>query len=62
MQTIKVHTKEVYGRTLHYPVCALSQMLVKLSGSKTFTPETLKMLEDAGYAVEHVTPDHSHAG
>ena len=45
MQTIKIKTKNVFGRDLFYPECQLSQKLAEFSGSKTFTEFDLKQQE-----------------
>jgi hypothetical protein len=51
---IKLTKRNVYGRELIYPACRVSEMLVKLTGGKTFSDTEVKLLQDTGYSVEWV--------
>lgn len=51
---IKLTKRSVYGRELIYPACNISEMLVKLTGGKTFSNTEVGLLEGAGYKVEWV--------
>lgn len=54
MQTLKIKTKNVFGRDLFYPVCQLSQKLAEFQGSKSFTEFDLKQLKNMGFKLEFV--------
>jgi len=46
--------KEVYGRTLYYPGCSLSQALVTIARVKSLTAKDVKLLMQVGYAVRQL--------
>lgn len=56
MQSITVRITNVYGRETVYPVCRTAQLLCELSGRKTFTPESLAVVEKLGYEVRVQRP------
>lgn len=51
-RTIRVTPREVYGNTLIYPACQVSELLAKLAGRKTFTRGDLKTIQALGYSIE----------
>ena len=53
---LKVEVKNVYGNELIYPVCDTAKRFSTLTGKKTFSPYTLKLITDLGYSVENVAP------
>ena len=50
--SIKVITKEVFGKTLIYPNCEMSKRLASLARTKTLTLENLKTIRYLGYSIE----------
>lgn len=54
MRTIKLSKRSHYGTEYVYPACPESEMLVKLTGHKTFSPRVLEILRDSGYTFEYV--------
>ena len=54
-KTIKVFIKNNYGNDLVYPKCASAVMFAKLSGHKTLTPHTIKVLKENGYTINVVS-------
>ena len=42
-------SKQVYGRDKIYPVCETAQIIAKLSGNTTLTPETIALAKQLGY-------------
>ena len=63
---IKLKAKSVYGKVLVYPVCEKSNLLIRLTGKKTFDDTDMFVLERLGYSVsweaEKVLPDILCAG
>ena len=45
---LKVEVKNVYGNELIYPVCDTAKRFATLTGKKTFSPYTLKLITDLG--------------
>lgn len=54
MQVI-IKEKSVYGRILLYPACKKSELIVKLTGKKTFERKHLKILKELSYEVKLIT-------
>jgi len=54
-KTIEVFIKNNYGNDLVYPKCASAVMFAKLSGHKTLTPHTIKVLKDMGFTINVVS-------
>tara|TARA_R110002167_G_scaffold185537_2_gene386136 strand:+ start:396 stop:587 length:192 start_codon:yes stop_codon:yes gene_type:complete len=48
---LKLRAKSVYGRVLIYPVCETSNLLIRLTGHKTFDDSDLFIIERLGYTV-----------
>ena len=48
---IKLKAKSVYGKVLVYPVCEKSNLLIRLTGKKTFDDTDMFVLERLGYSV-----------
>lgn len=44
---LKVTYKASYGRVLYYPACTKAKALAGLMGTKTFTPEAMKVITQA---------------
>lgn len=58
---LKIHTRMVYGRPLHYPMCATSKLLVLLGRRATdfchtFSNADLSLLKLLGFEIEKI-PD-----
>lgn len=51
MPRIVVRLSNVYGRETVYPVCHTAKLLAQLAGTKTFTTEALRLIEELGYDV-----------
>jgi hypothetical protein len=49
---IVIKEKSVYGRTLMYPGCDVSNLFAGLIKSKTFTFHDLELIKGLGYKVE----------
>ena len=49
---IQIEYRANYGCTLAYPACAVSKTLAKLIGTKTFTNDKLKVIQELGYDIE----------
>lgn len=48
---INVYRREVYGNIRYYPADERADTLLQLTGTKTFTPEMLKIIEQVGLKV-----------
>lgn len=48
---IRVYRREVYGNIRYYPADERADTLLQLTGTKTFTPEMLKTIEQVGLKV-----------
>ena len=63
---IKLKAKSVYGKVLVYPVCEKSNLLIRLTGKKTFDDTDMFILERLGYSVsweaEKMLPNILRAG
>jgi hypothetical protein len=63
---IKLKAKSVYGKVLVYPVCEKSNLLIRLTGKKTFDDTDMFLLERLGYSVsweaEKMLPNILRAG
>lgn len=53
--TIQVRIKSVYGNDLIYPVCNKAINLSRLTGAKTFTQNSMKIIEELGYTIQYIT-------
>ena len=51
---VTVYEREVYGTVRYYPVNDRAKILLRLTGTKTFTPEMLNIIEQTGYKVVRV--------
>jgi len=56
-QTITFKEKNVYGRTLIYPVCDKANIFAGLLSTKTFTTMQLSLIESLGYNVSLIKLD-----
>lgn len=54
-QTITFKEKNVYGRTLIYPVCDKANIFAGLLSTKTFTTMQLTLIESLGYTIHLIT-------
>ena len=50
-KTIAITLREVYGNALVYPACPDAVRFAEIAGSKTLTPQTLRLIEDLGYDI-----------
>ena len=48
---ITVTIKSVYGEEKIYPTCAKAQAFADIAGTKTLTPQTLKLVKSLGYRI-----------
>lgn len=48
---ILVYKQQLYGNTRYYPANDRAEALLKLTGTKTFTPGMLKTIEQVGLKV-----------
>lgn len=53
---ITVTVKSVYGNDVVYPACPKGLVFAKMSGTKTLTPQALKLIRELGYTVTVATP------
>ena len=49
---IVVKIREVYGRSLVYPVCKQALIFAELTGFKTFTPNNIDSIKKLGYTIK----------
>jgi pyruvate/2-oxoglutarate/acetoin dehydrogenase E1 component len=49
---VKVQIVDVYGKPTYYPTNHIAEMLSHIAGTKTLTPQTLKLAHDMGMVVE----------
>jgi hypothetical protein len=47
----EVEMRDVYGRTVYYPVNSVASLFCKLLGSKTLTVSQLKIIRTLGYQI-----------
>ena len=59
MQTVQVEIKSNYGAKAIYPVCETAKLLLRLAGTKTFTPSAVITIKALGYQFEIVQPVES---
>lgn len=52
----QVQIKEVYGNTTIYPLNEQAQVLAQIAGTKTLTPQTVKLAKLLGFHFEIVQP------
>ena len=52
-KTIAITLREVYGTALVYPACQDAVRFAEIAGSKTLTPQTLRLIEALGYEIIH---------
>jgi hypothetical protein len=55
-----VKLKTVYGNEMVYPACDTSRKFAELLGTKTITPQALKIIRELGYKVEAVLPEETY--
>jgi hypothetical protein len=55
-----VKLKTVYGNEMVYPACDTSRKFAELLGTKTITPQALKIIRELGYKVEAVLPEDTY--
>ena len=46
---ILVEKKSVYGNAHIYPRCRKGEILCELAGTKTFTPQAIRLCKELGY-------------
>jgi len=56
-RSILIEVKQSYGRKVIYPACNNAETFASLSGCKTFTEQTLELIEQLDYTIDTVTPD-----
>ena len=54
-KNLEVFIKNNYGNDLVYPKCVSAVMFAKISGNKTLTPYTIKVLKENGYTIKVVS-------
>jgi hypothetical protein len=54
---ILVEVKNVYGVQTVYPICEQAKFFAALAGTKTLTPQALKLIKQASYQVCVATPE-----
>jgi len=54
--TVTVSLREVYGVVRIYPVNARAMSLLSLAGTKTFSKDHLRAIEELGFTVRTVAP------
>jgi hypothetical protein len=52
---LKISIKTVYGKDLIYPADETAEMLVSLTGKKTFDKRDLVTIQNLGYEIEQVS-------
>lgn len=55
-KSIQVKIKNVYGAELVYPACETSELLISLTGQKTFSPHHIAKIKNLGYEITVATP------
>jgi hypothetical protein len=53
---IQVEIKSVYGRDTVYPACPDARRFADISGAKTLTDRTLRLVRELGYEIEVIHP------
>lgn len=48
---LKIKITNQYGNFRNFPDCAASRSLLRLTGRKTFHPEDLEILREAGFTI-----------
>jgi len=56
---IIIEQKQVYGKTLFYPVCLNAQIFSSLTGTKTLDRFQLQKIQGLGYSIELKQPEVS---
>lgn len=51
---IKLRPKDQYGCLVFYPACKNSELLAQITGTKTLTGPTIKLIMQLGYTVTYV--------
>ena len=51
-KSLVVEVKNIYGRNLFYPFCDDSQLICKIAGTKTLSPEVIEILRANHYAIK----------
>lgn len=52
MKTITITIKYVYGNAVVYPHCDDSRVFAQIAGTKTLTPDTIRLIRLLGYEVK----------
>jgi hypothetical protein len=53
---ITVQIKTNYGNQAIYPVCKMAEGFAGIAGTKTLTPQTLRMIKNMGFEIEIESP------
>jgi hypothetical protein len=53
-QVIQVQVKSVYGNTLIYPANEAAELIAKIAGTKTISPQALNYAKQLGLVVQEV--------
>ena len=56
---IIIEQKQVYGKTLFYPVCKTAQIFSDLTKTRTLDRFQLKKIQSLGYSIELKQPEVS---
>jgi len=56
---IIIEQKQVYGKTLYYPICETAQIFSDLTRTKTLDRFQLKKIQGLGYSIELKQPEVS---
>jgi len=50
-QSITIESKDVYGRTLYYPICDKAKLFLCMTERKTLSTNDLAVITSLGYAI-----------
>jgi len=56
---IIIEQKQVYGKTLYYPICETAQIFSDLTRTKTLDRFQLQKIQGLGYSIELKQPEVS---
>ena len=54
---IQVLRKEIYGKTVFYPVCEKAILFAAIAGTKTLTHDAIRQIKAIGFNVTTVHPE-----
>lgn len=53
---ILIEVRNVYGNELYYPANEYADLMLKLTGKKTFSKNDFAIMKELGYTIEVETP------